>query len=62
MKYDWIFFDADETLFHFDAYQGMKLMFSRFGVDFSEQDYSAYQKVNLPLWSITKMVALPQTN
>lgn len=30
MKYDWIFFDADETLFHFDAYQGMKLMFSRF--------------------------------
>ncbi len=50
MKYDWIFFDADETLFHFDAFQGMKLMFSRFGVDFSEQDYSVYQEVNLPLW------------
>ncbi|MGF1824826.1 pyrimidine 5'-nucleotidase [Vibrio splendidus] len=50
MKYDWIFFDADETLFHFDAFQGMKLMFSRFGVTFNEQDYSDYQKVNLPLW------------
>lgn len=44
MKYDWIFFDADETLFHFDSFKGMKLMFSRFGVDFDEQDYAAYQK------------------
>ena len=50
MKYDWIFFDADETLFHFDSFKGMKLMFSRFGVDFSEQDYSLYQEINLPLW------------
>jgi len=50
MKYDWIFFDADETLFHFDSFKGMKLMFSRFGVEFNEQDYAAYQQVNLPLW------------
>lgn len=29
MKYDWILFDADETLFHFDAFKGMQLMVSR---------------------------------
>lgn len=50
MKYDWIFFDADETLFHFDSFKGMQLMFSRFGIEFSKQDYHDYQQVNLPLW------------
>ncbi len=50
MKYDWILFDADDTLFHFDAFQGMQLMFERKGVTFSEQDYSNYQSVNKPLW------------
>ncbi|WP_028775081.1 pyrimidine 5'-nucleotidase [Shewanella waksmanii] len=50
MKYQWILFDADETLFHFDAYQGLKLMFSRFKVDFTPSDFSHYQQVNLPLW------------
>ncbi|MCG9595866.1 pyrimidine 5'-nucleotidase [Vibrio sp. Isolate25] len=50
MKYDWILFDADETLFHFDAFQGMQLMFSRKGVEFTQDDYNHYQKVNKPLW------------
>lgn len=50
MKYDWILFDADDTLFHFDAFKGMQLMFSRKGLDFSEQDYQHYQHVNKPLW------------
>lgn len=50
MKYDWIFFDADETLFHFDAFKGMQLMFSRKGIDFTEQDFATYQEVNQPLW------------
>lgn len=50
MKYDWILFDADETLFHFDALKGMQLMFSRKGVDFTEQDFAHYQMVNKPLW------------
>ncbi|MDA0129424.1 pyrimidine 5'-nucleotidase [Vibrio sp. MarTm2] len=50
MKYDWILFDADETLFHFDAFKGMQLMFSRKGVDFTEQDFAHYQTVNKPLW------------
>ncbi len=50
MKYQWILFDADETLFHFDAFKGLRLMFSRFGVDFTEHDYKQYQAVNVPLW------------
>ncbi|GLT20054.1 dUMP phosphatase [Vibrio zhanjiangensis] len=50
MKYDWVLFDADETLFHFDAFKGMQLMFSRFGVDFTYKDYTEYQEVNKPLW------------
>lgn len=50
MKYQWILFDADETLFHFDAYQGLQLMFSRFDVDFDHHDYQHYQAVNRPLW------------
>ncbi|CAM3817874.1 pyrimidine 5'-nucleotidase [Vibrio aquimaris] len=50
MKYDWILFDADETLFHFDAFKGIQLMFSRKGVDFTQADYNQYQEVNKPLW------------
>ncbi|NOH62552.1 pyrimidine 5'-nucleotidase [Vibrio sp. RE88] len=50
MKYDWILFDADETLFHFDAFKGMQLMFSRKGIEFTQEDYSHYQTVNKPLW------------
>ncbi|MBY6105474.1 pyrimidine 5'-nucleotidase [Ferrimonas balearica] len=50
MPYQWILFDADETLFNFDALAGLKLMFSRHGVDFSDHDYREYQTLNQPLW------------
>ncbi|WP_341501207.1 pyrimidine 5'-nucleotidase [Gallaecimonas sp. GXIMD4217] len=50
MQYQWILFDADETLFHFDAYQGLKQMFAGFGLDFGRDDFDRYQAVNLPLW------------
>ena len=50
MKYQWILFDADETLFHFDAFKGLQLMFSKFGVDFTLIDFQVYQEVNKPLW------------
>lgn len=49
-KYEWVFFDADETLFSFDAYAGLKKAFKPLGVDFSQQDYLAYEAVNQPLW------------
>lgn len=48
--YEWILFDADDTLFHFDAFRGLQLMFSRFGLAFTEQDYVDYQQVNKALW------------
>ena len=50
MKYQWILFDADETLFHFDAFKGLQLMFSKFDVDFTLSDFQLYQEVNKPLW------------
>lgn len=49
-RYEWILFDADETLFQFDAFSGLKLMFLRFGVDFTQNDYQEYQAINKPLW------------
>ncbi len=50
MKYDWILFDADETLFHFDAFAGLERMFATKGVRFTRDDFAEYQLVNLPLW------------
>ena len=49
-RYDWIMFDADDTLFHFDAYRGLRQMFAGFGVGFAEPDYQAYGELNKPLW------------
>lgn len=49
-RYQWVLFDADDTLFHFDAYSGLRNMFSGYGVDFAESDYRAYNEVNKPLW------------
>lgn len=49
-KYEWVLFDADETLFHFDAYRGLQAMFAEFGIAFAETDYAAYQVVNKGLW------------
>lgn len=50
MNYRWILFDADDTLFHFDAFQGLRRMFAGHSVDFTEADYVQYQEVNKPLW------------
>lgn len=50
MKYQWILFDADETLFSFNSFEGLKRMLVRYGITFSEQDYEAFQAVNQPLW------------
>lgn len=52
MLNDWdcILFDADDTLFHFDAYAGLQRMFASYDVHFNDQDYADYQAVNKPLW------------
>ena len=49
-QWDCILFDADDTLFHFDAYAGLQRLFAGYDVQFSDQDYSDYQAVNKPLW------------
>ncbi len=49
-SYEWILFDADETLFEFDACRGLKHMFAGYGVEFSDHDFVEYQTVNKPLW------------
>ena len=51
MKYQWILFDADETLFHFDNFAGLKYMFARHGVTFGKTEYDEYQIVNKQLWA-----------
>ena len=48
MQYQWIIFDADETLFYFDSFAGLKLMFSRFDIEFTHADFEEYQRVNKP--------------
>ena len=50
MQYQWILFDADETLFHFDALAGLQLMFSRHDYQFDAAEYDYYQSINQPLW------------
>ena len=50
MKYQWILFDADETLFHFDAFSGLQRMFLGYGINFSKEQFIEYQLVNKPLW------------
>lgn len=49
-NYDWILFDADETLFHFDAFSGLALLFAQFDIEFTKQDFHEYETVNKPLW------------
>lgn len=50
MRYNWVLFDADETLFSFNSYLGLTAMLKRYGIDFSREDYDAFQAVNKLLW------------
>ncbi|KGT95226.1 dUMP phosphatase [Erwinia typographi] len=48
--WDWILFDADDTLFHFDAFAGLQRLFQQYEVTFTAADYDDYQAINKPLW------------
>lgn len=48
--YQWIIFDADDTLFHFDNFAGLVHMMAKYDVTFSESDFKEYQSINKPLW------------
>lgn len=50
MNWDWILFDADETLFTFDSLGGLQRMFLHYDVTFTADDFQEYQAVNKPLW------------
>ncbi|MBQ4833862.1 pyrimidine 5'-nucleotidase [Pseudoalteromonas sp. MMG010] len=50
MKYSYVLFDADETLFKFDILAGMQQMFTKYGISFTTADYQHYQTINKPLW------------
>ncbi|PCE66809.1 pyrimidine 5'-nucleotidase [Salinivibrio sp. YCSC6] len=50
MRYPWVLFDADETLFHFDAFAGLQRMFSHYDVDFDQHAFAEYSELNKPLW------------
>lgn len=49
-NYDWVLFDADETLFRFDDLRGLKNMFKNYAIEFTEQDYKEYKEINSKLW------------
>ena len=50
MKYSYVLFDADETLFRFDILAGMTRMFKAYNIEFTQADYIHYQKTNKQLW------------
>ena len=50
--YEWILFDADNTLFHFDDFSGLRCMFKKhFEIEFCEKAYQAFQLISRPLWN-----------
>lgn len=50
MQFDWVVFDADDTLFKFDAFAGLTQLLAEFGEAFTHADFDLYQQTNLPLW------------
>ncbi len=50
MKYEYILFDADETLFSFDNFAGIKRLMAKHGQSFTQDDFCIYQKYNKALW------------
>ncbi len=50
MKYKWILFDADETLFEFHAFPALVNIGVKYGFEFSQQDFAEYENINQPLW------------
>ncbi len=49
-QYDWVLFDADDTLFRFDAFKGLTALFAGYQMEFTQDDYDRYQHKNLKLW------------
>ncbi|WP_115718599.1 pyrimidine 5'-nucleotidase [Gallaecimonas mangrovi] len=50
MQYQWVLFDADETLFYFDSKGGLGSLLARYNHTMTEQCYSNFQTKNQALW------------
>lgn len=49
--YEWILFDADNTLFHFDDFSGLNWMFKKhFKIEFCKKKYQEFLAISNPLW------------
>lgn len=48
--YSWLVFDADETLFSYPSYLGLKQILQHYSVEFNEVDYREFQNKNAVLW------------
>ncbi|MCG9768175.1 pyrimidine 5'-nucleotidase [Pseudoalteromonas piscicida] len=49
-NYTHILFDADETLFSFNAKLGLQTLFTQYDVVFTDEDFEEYNSLNAPLW------------
>lgn len=50
MKYRYVLFDADETLFRFDIMAGLVHLFKQYHIHFTQADFEQYQSTNRQLW------------
>lgn len=50
MKYRYVLFDADETLFRFDIMAGLVHLFKQYHIPFTQADFNHYQLCNKQLW------------
>ncbi len=53
MKYKWILFDLDNTLYDFDlsSKESLQQTFSAFGVDYSPENIQTYKRINHQCWT-----------
>ncbi len=53
MKYKWLLFDADGTLFDYEhaSLTSLRKLFDRFGLEFGEEHHSKFEEINDQLWS-----------
>lgn len=53
MRYKWLLFDADNTLFDFTYSQRISLqeVFQHYGLDFFDDTYAEFVKINLDIWA-----------
>lgn len=50
LKYQWILFDADETIFEFNSFLGLQKIMAQANIPFSRDDYERFQQHSRPLW------------